>query len=292
MLGTATAVRGHLLVEEPGPWGEGGVPASRLGDELTGQLRAAAAARGVKLLLIRRPDAARRDPAQDRRVFLVDCRRGGAGVLTRRVAVADLAAAVVADDGWSRHADPLLLVCTHGRKDWCCAMRGRPVAAALAELAPDEVWECSHLGGDRFAASVLALPSGILHGRVDPSDAGAVVTALREDRVLVEKLRGRSCDPVLVQAADVLVRRARGLDAVDALRPARTEAVAGQAGTWRVEFRSGAGALVAVVREGRAPAQRLTCSAAVPNHARTWELVSLDVAAAPATAVEPGPAQR
>nr|WP_240895005.1 sucrase ferredoxin [Kineococcus siccus] len=205
--------------------------------------------------------------------------------MTRRAAVTDLADAVAAEAGWRPHAEPLLLVCTHGRKDWCCAVRGRPVAAALAELAPELVWECSHLGGDRFAASVLALPSGVLHGRVGPADAPDLLAALREDRVLVDLLRGRTCDPVLVQAADVLVRRARGLDAVDGFRAVRAEPVAGDDGTWRVHVEAAGTALVAVVREGRAPAHRLTCSATAPNHARTWDLVALEDA-------PPGEAQR
>ena len=274
-------MRGYLLVEEPGPWGPGAVPASRLGEELTAALRAAAAVRGVKLLLVRRPDAARRDPEQERRVFLVDSRRGGAGVLTRRGAVDDLAALAAADDGWHPHPDPLLLVCTHGRKDWCCAVRGRPVAAALSQIAPGEVWECSHLGGDRFAASVLALPSGVLHGRVEPAHAAEVVAALRERRVLPHLLRGRSCDPGVVQAADVLVRLERGLEALDALRPVRAEPLPGADGedgarAWRVRFDASGAPLTAVVREGRADAQRLTCSATGPSRARTWSLESLE----------------
>ena len=48
--------------------------------------------------------------------------------------------------------EPMLLVCTHGVHDTCCAVRGRPVAAALARRWPEATWECSHVGGDRFAA--------------------------------------------------------------------------------------------------------------------------------------------
>jgi hypothetical protein len=51
--------------------------------------------------------------------------------------------------------EPIYLVCTHGRHDACCAVRGRPVAAALAAAYPERTWECSHIGGDRFAANVV-----------------------------------------------------------------------------------------------------------------------------------------
>ena len=70
---------------------------------------------------------------------------------------------------------PLLLVCTHGIHDTCCALRGRPVAAALAEHWPDAVWECSHVGGDRFAPNVVVLPDGYYYGQLDPESAVAAV---------------------------------------------------------------------------------------------------------------------
>ena len=50
------------------------------------------------------------------------------------------------------------LVCTNGKRDACCARDGLPVARALAALRPDEAWECSHLGGHRFAANVALAP--------------------------------------------------------------------------------------------------------------------------------------
>ena len=62
-------------------------------------------------------------------------------------------------------------VCTHGRHDACCAERGRPVAAALAAAHPEQTWEVSHIGGDRFAANVLVLPDGLYYGRVSAADA-------------------------------------------------------------------------------------------------------------------------
>ena len=66
---------------------------------------------------------------------------------------------------------PILLVCTHGVHDTCCALRGRPVAAALAARWPGQVWECSHVGGDRFAPNVVVLPDGFYYGNLDPETA-------------------------------------------------------------------------------------------------------------------------
>ena len=70
---------------------------------------------------------------------------------------------------------PVILVCTHGVHDACCAIRGRPVAAALAERWPDLVWECSHVGGDRFAPNVVLLPDGFYYGNLDPESAVRIV---------------------------------------------------------------------------------------------------------------------
>ncbi|WP_324278249.1 sucrase ferredoxin [Blastococcus brunescens] len=71
---------------------------------------------------------------------------------------------------------PTYLVCTHGGHDACCALRGRPLARALPTPGPADVWECSHLGGDRFAANVLVLPHGFYYGQV-PGDGADLVAA-------------------------------------------------------------------------------------------------------------------
>ena len=66
--------------------------------------------------------------------------------------------------------DPILLVCTNGRRDACCALRGRALTLALADEHAERTWECTHLGGHRFAANLVCLPHGIVYGRVPPDD--------------------------------------------------------------------------------------------------------------------------
>ena len=68
----------------------------------------------------------------------------------------------------------LHLVCTNGRHDPCCADFGRPVMRALTDAGAPDAWECSHVGGDRFAANIVCLPEGIYYGRVEPERARAV----------------------------------------------------------------------------------------------------------------------
>ena len=95
--------------------------------------------------------------------------------------------------GLTPYDDPLIAVCTHGRHDACCAERGRPVALALAASRhADAVWECSHIGGDRFAGNLLVLPRGLYYGRVDPDSALELADAAVDGRVALDHLRGRS----------------------------------------------------------------------------------------------------
>jgi (2Fe-2S) ferredoxin len=95
---------------------------------------------------------------------------------------------------------PLYLVCTHGRHDPCCASRGRPVIARLA-AARGGVWQASHLGGCRFAPTVLVLPLGLMYGRVPPAAVDDLVAATEAGQVHPGVLRGRIGISPVAQAA-------------------------------------------------------------------------------------------
>jgi hypothetical protein len=108
-------------------------------------------------------------------------------------------------------APPALLVCTNGRRDVCCATRGRPVAAAAAALAPDRVWESSHTGGHRFAPTGVLLPWGQTYARLDDDLVAAVLEASLSGRMPMAALgpshdRGRSAVPPAAQCAESAVR--------------------------------------------------------------------------------------
>jgi hypothetical protein len=284
MLATASRVVRWLLVEHPGPWGPQSLPLARLEPRLGDRLTAAGAAAGARVLLLRRPLGVACPPG--RRVYVVDSRPGRERALMT----------VVPDDetlldlplpfdgpppaGWDAVADPLLLVCTHGRHDQCCAVRGRPVAAALSALRREQVWECSHIGGDRFAANLLVLPHGLYLGRVPPEDAAAVVTALEHGRLPLLYDRGRSSVPSPVQAAQHFARAATGRDRLDDLLPA-SQAGAGR-DTWRVVLSGPGGPDVEVVvaydRAGSGRAEVLTCGADEAKVAPLFRELSLQVA--------------
>ena len=109
-------------------------------------------------------------------------------------------------------------MCTHGRHDACCAERGRPVAAALSAAHPEDTWEVSHIGGDRFAGNLLVLPHGLYYGRLDAPSAIAVAGDHEAGQLDLDHLRGRSGYAMPVQAAEIALRRELGETRNDALR--------------------------------------------------------------------------
>jgi hypothetical protein len=109
------------------------------------------------------------------------------------------------------------LVCTNGARDPCCAIRGPAVAQALERVLTGQVYECSHLGGHRFAANVLVLPDGLCFGRLDVRAALALASELEEGRLPLDHLRVRTGLTPEQQAAEILVRRELGLTGLDEL---------------------------------------------------------------------------
>jgi hypothetical protein len=122
---------------------------------------------------------------------------------------------------------PVVLVCTHGQRDSCCGRRGFPLYDALRNQPALDVWQCSHIGGDRFAANAVVLPWGLYYGPVEPRDAGALAESVLRDEILLDAFRGRSSLPRWAQAAETFVRRTTGMRGRDALNVISREPLAG-----------------------------------------------------------------
>ena len=216
-MGTASTYRRFLLVEFPGPWGVEALRDSRMPPEAARALRLRARPLGIRVALIRRHGRSR--ASETMRVFAAHAHHRRPWLETADLAGPHELAGLDLDalsggrslglEPWSA---PLFLTCTHGRHDVCCAERGRPLVTALASRRPDAVWECSHLGGDRFAGNVLVLPHGLYYGRLDPEAAARMAVWHHEGRLDLEHLRGRSGYPFAVQAAEIFLRRRLGAD--------------------------------------------------------------------------------
>jgi hypothetical protein len=93
------------------------------------------------------------------------------------------------------------------------------VAAALAAAYPERTWECSHIGGDRFAANVVVLPHSLFYGHVTASRAVELAKLYDEGLVVPDLLRGSGAFTPPVQAAQHFAREAGHSSALDTLLP-------------------------------------------------------------------------
>lgn len=274
LAGTATHVRTWLLIEHVGPWGNTALLDARLPDGLGAALTQQAKAYRAKVLLIRRfsskPDgagvrvfAAHADPVRP---------RIESGTLADVREVLDLDLTAFREGGSSGLAPydrPVFCVCTNGRHDVCCAERGRPVAQALDRAHPEETWEVSHIGGDRFAANLVVLPHGLYYGRLDPSSAISVAGSHFSGELDLDHLRGSAAHPMAVQAAEIHLRRELGATRIEDV-VLRERVLDGDFTSASFEVAGGTYAVVVRTIKDARTANRLTCKAAqdsvIPRH--------------------------
>ncbi|MEU2979548.1 sucrase ferredoxin [Streptomyces hirsutus] len=280
--GTAATARTWILLEQSGPWGPKALTSSHLDPALGRALEAAASGTGVRIALIRRPGrhADRRTPTT-RRVYAAHTVPGSAWLHAatttdpERLLGLDFAALgrghsgtfAAALDGRPHEGTPLALVCTNGKRDRCCALLGRPLAAELAASGVEGVWEVTHLGGHRFSPTVLVLPHGYAYGRAEARTVEEALRGAQEGRILVEGCRGSSAWERPGQAAELAVRTAVGEYAAGALTIVRTD---GAAPCWEVTVAHTDGRHwhVEVAQGSSLPPRAESCGSALGSPAR------------------------
>jgi hypothetical protein len=239
---TASRIDNWILVEYRGRWGRDVLGSSLLSPELKEHLRAQLATlTHARLLFVKQPN--RRSP-RGRQVFFGRSTPGAERFFELEVEhhedlrELDFVAALAADGApGTQFAGPLLVVCTHGKRDQCCALNGRPLYDALRhETDPSRVWQSTHVGGDRFAGNVVVLPHGLYYGRVGPADVAGLLSAHENGRVELDRYRGRSTYSFPVQAAEQAIRESEGLLDIDALVFLGSQRRGDDA--WRVRFRA------------------------------------------------------
>ncbi|MGW0905394.1 sucrase ferredoxin [Streptomyces sp. NPDC002853] len=236
LAGTAATAKTWLLLEQPGPWGARALTSSHLDPETGRALEAAAEGTGVRVALIRRPGRhADSHPSARRRVYVAHTAPGNtwlrAHVTDRpqELLGLDFAALGAGDHGGfgtPHTGDPLALVCTNGKRDRCCALLGRPLAAELATSGEQGAWEVTHLGGHRFSPTLLILPYGYAYGRSDQTAVKEILEGVRTGRVVTKGCRGSSAWERPGQAAELAVRATTGEDAAGVLSVASTDGTA------------------------------------------------------------------
>ena len=268
----APGLRRWLLVEDPSPWGADALRENGLPENVNTHLRALS--RGVsdlRVLLVRGEAT-----AGPRRVAVVHAAPGARGERWFTVddprEIVDLPLESALASPGPVPAEPLLLVCTHGARDRCCALLGMPLYRALAAEIPGRVWRSSHQGGHRYAPTVIVLPWGLQYGRVPVAHAADLARASAEGAVSeLGLLRGDHPHPEPVQAALGAARRSSGVRTVDAHHG---ELCAD--GT--VEVRGPGGGRFLVQREPFAAPVIGSCGDESPKPATVWSAVRLGAA--------------
>ncbi|MFM9556366.1 MULTISPECIES: sucrase ferredoxin [Streptomyces] len=282
LAGTAATARTWLLLEQPGPWGVKALTSSHLDPALGRALEAATEGTGVRVALIRRPGRhADCREVRERQVFVAHTAPGNVWLHSattsapRRLLDLDLAALGRGEHhtfgtvlgGRPHTGDPLALVCTNGKRDRCCALLGRPLAAELAASGVEGTWEVTHLGGHRFSPTLLVLPFGYVYGRAEAHHVKEVLQGVREGRVVTEGCRGNSAWERPGQAAELAVRTEYGEDTAGALTVVRTE---GAAPRWDVvvAHTDGRHWTVAVAQDTTEPPRQESCGSALGSPTR------------------------
>ena len=273
LVATASRIDHWILVEYRGPWHRDVIGTSLLSEELKTHLRAQLAELPhARLLFVRQPERRARtgrlvffgtSTTREERLFELEVEHQddlrAFDFVTALAGTSSVASSV---------AGPLFVVCTHGKRDACCARHGRPLYDALRDATePERVWQSTHVGGDRFAGNVVVLPQGLYYGRVSPGDVEALLAAHDGGRIDPDRFRGRSNYSFAVQAAEHSIRERTGLLGIDDLDFVGVEPRGDER---RVRFRAPDGSIHEVdvgVTDANEPAY-LTCGSSEQRHAR------------------------
>lgn len=285
LAGSAARASTWLAIEQPGPYGKDALTESHLDPVVGAELARRTAGTGVRPQLIRRPGrhADPHVPGMPRQVLIAHTRPGA--TWQERVTVADPAelldldfAALGAGEApgiGPRDESPVLLVCTNGRRDVCCALFGRPIVEALATRCPGAVWETTHTGGHRFAPTGVLLPTGYLYGRLDEAGAEDLLHRAGKGQLRLGGCRGRSSWSPAGQVAELTVRERIREERADAVTVIADEEVAPGRRTVRVRIDDGTTWVVDALERELTPERRTSCAKA-PVVPEAWTVERLE----------------
>lgn len=229
--GSAVVAAGWVVVEQPGPWGAKAPTESHLDPIFGGDFDDACKKVDVRFGLIRSPGRHSDASPRTHQVFVASTTPGRTWLLggtagdpteldlldLDAVSRGDQAAVIASLPILAPVDGPVVLICTNGKRDECCALLGRPLVTGLSKVAPGRVWEANHLGGHRFAPTATFLPAGTMHGHLTVETAAAILDAAARGEIVLTGLRGRSTWTKRGQAAEIAVRRHIGELDLDAL---------------------------------------------------------------------------
>lgn len=254
LIGTAPQTGFWIMISDPHPPGNKAFPESPIPNEVKSYINdVAGALPNCRVVLIRQSGG-----METARLFVA----ASAGQNSRlyefylgsyhEIRGIDFISLLNSPEGFKEHqsAQPLFLVCTNGKRDLCCSDLGVPFYTALHERLPERVYMSSHLGGHRFAPTVVHLPFGLYYGRLNPQSASEFADQACDGYLFAENLRGRAEYPPPVQAAEIYFLKHSGEKANNALIFQQLDRTGDE--TWSVVFqriRTGARVTVDIALE-------------------------------------------
>ncbi len=199
---TAANYKCYVLLEYTGPFPEKPTQAAH-DSGLLQRLDQYAKQQKGKLLLIRNEQSR----ADHIRIVLVDCQKERYSVqmlFINELPHFDPKIFESKEIRWQTR--PFVAVCTNGNKDKCCAKFGFPIYRKFLEAGGCETWQCSHIGGDRFAANAVVFPYGLYYGRLQVADVEPVLACITKRTIHAPNLRGLSRLSFFHQAVDCHLR--------------------------------------------------------------------------------------
>ena len=209
--GTAKPGSVYVLFEWPEAWPRDVMGDAALGEELTAKLAPMLEAHDATLLLIRHPTREGRN-ISDHHLYLVFADEAVTEVkhVDSPDELLELDLSGPGRNGAERRERPLLLICTHAKRDRCCAVKGRPLVNELHARHPfgpgnDVVWETSHIKGHRFAPTMLLMPWAYSFGRMNIEATDTMLADASEGLYFVPGNRGRGTLGPAEQVAELAV---------------------------------------------------------------------------------------
>ncbi len=191
LAGSAPVSQSWLIVFHQGAWGDR--PVDTL---ISGDLATWAKEQGAQILIARTPKGI--DPYPEATFLYSNGQSDLLQGMLNSQGIPDLA--------YTQRSKPMLLICTNGKRDQCCATFGRSLIGQCKEVLSPELYgqilECSHLGGHRFAPTAIWLPENLVLGRLEPQ---AVADLLETGSVDSRFIRGNTQLPPAQQVVHAFV---------------------------------------------------------------------------------------
>ncbi|MFG6107347.1 sucrase ferredoxin [Leptothoe sp. EHU-05/26/07-4] len=237
LIGTAVPANTFILLEVPPPWDKPALLSSGVPESLRKVVRSLLVAKSdVRVHLIANEESGQQ---QRRRILIFRraCLPTDSGLQTEQVntLVKDYGCwdiqvespddmAIAIDDFFQQKCRPLklssqrhLMVCTHASHNECCGMYGYPfyrdAIATVQQLGlSDDVklWQVSHIGGHRFAPTLIDFPQGRYYGNLNQQSLMCLLKQSGNMAPLLSTYRGWSLLPKPLQRLEAELWRHHG----------------------------------------------------------------------------------